>query len=803
MAHTTVRKESRNPEKSMTAIFVLGWVRSAKRLILVLLLGAISNAGYATSYTTSAAGDLNNKANWTPNPANFTTQGDTWNIILPMSVATVWSVTGNVTISTGGSVNDMGNTIYFGGHFTNNVDSSAYIASGTAVFNSEFPQAIGGTAATTFNNLTRSNNGLSFNANSRVNGNFIGKGLIIDGGNTIYFGGNVAVTTGNNLFTGTAVFNGNGAQSVTGNPEFNSLIINKTSSLTFNSDETIKGDLALYGTLADGGNAVTVAANITGDGKETGTGGITITGSMATISGVAIDNLTLNNPIGFSLTGNTTVNSALTFKAGALIIGNNTLTLTGTVSGMDAKKCLTGSAASNLAVGAIGASGTIYFDQGTQGITNNIATLAMNGPGGTFALGNKLFVSVALCLTAGTIDDGGNAISVSGNITGTGTESGAGGILMNGASATISGVTVDKLTLNNATAFSLTGSATINALIFSAGTLTIGSNTLIISGTVSGMGPASYLTGSPSSNLTIANTGGTCTLYFDQATDGLTNNIAALAVNGARYSVVRLGNKLVSGTSVILSKGQLQLNDQTLELNGTFSGSVSDNIRGSASSNLTINTKTDTAPLYFDQDTKGGTNNIAKLIINAAGATVTLGSPLSISAQLALNGGTLADGGNAIDVAGNITGSGNETGAAGISMTGVTSAISGASLTNLTLNVSSDVGLAGNLVIHGALTFTNGKLNIGNNTLTLNGTVSGMSPKNCFTGGPNSNLTIGTEGTVGAIFFDQANKGVSNALSACNISNENSSVIFSSPLALGSPAHEKRHKRHRLAEPNP
>jgi fibronectin-binding autotransporter adhesin len=800
MTHTSILTASRHRRKTVKTTVNSYIKKSVKGLFLLLLTGSIMLTAHATSYTTAAAGDLNNKANWTPAPPNFTTQGDTWNVTMTMSVPTMWAVTGNVTISTGGSIKDMGNTVYFGGHFTNNAEPVSYVATGTAVFNSEFPQAIGGTATTTFNNLTRSNNGLSFNAGCIITGNFIGKSLVIDGGNTITFGGDFTVTIGNNLFTGSAVFNGKKAQSVTGNPGFNNLVINNAAGLAFNSPETIVGNLELNaGTLSDGGNAVSVSGNIIGEGKATGTGGITITGSSATISGATIDNLTLDNAKGFSLMGNTTINGALTFKTGALIIGSNTLTLKGTVSGMDAAKSLTGNGSANLVIGTTHELGTLYFDQGTPGTSNNIATLTMSGKDGTVTLGNKLVISNALALNEGTIADGGNTIFLAGNITGKGTETGTGGITMTGSSATISGITIDKLTLNNATDFSLTGSPNVRSLNFTTGTLTIGSNTLNLNGTVSGMSATNYLTGSAASNVTIGNNDAINTLFFDQSSDGVSNNIAALTVNGTRCNIVKLGSKLVSGTSVTLSKGQLQINGQTLVLNGTFAGSTSDNIQGSSSSNLVINAKTNLGPLYFDENTKGVTNNLAQLIID--GGTTTLGSTLHVSAELALNGGTLADGGNTISVTGNITGTGTETGSSGILLTGASSTISGITINNLTLNVSAGAGLTGNLVVSNTLTFNAGKLNIGSNTLTLNGTVAGMSAKNCFTGSESSNLTIGCSGALGNVYFDQSGKGITNVLSACNISNENASVTFSNQMLLGSPAHDqKHHKRKKQGE---
>lgn len=772
--------------------------RFAKQLSLVAFLCSMGYASLATSYTTLAAGDINNKANWTPTPPNFTTRGDTWNITFPMTVESTWTVEGNVTINSGGSIKDKGNTVNFNGHFTNNVESG-YNATGSAVFGSEFPQAIGGTATTAFNHLSRTNNGISFNADCTIKGDFSAKGFIVDEGHTISYGGNFTVIPGNNLITGTAIMNGKNLQTLSGNPDFNNLVIDNAAGVALKSEEKVHGDLTLAnGTLNDNGNAVTVAKNILGSGKEAGAGGITLTGTSVSISGASIENLTLNNATDFTLTGNTVINGELAVKAGNLIIGSNTLTLNGTVSGMDSKKYLTGSTASNLNIGSNHALGTLFFNQATPGVSNNIAILTMNGHDGTAALGNRLSVSNTLSLTAGTINDGGNIITLLGNITGAGTESGTGGIMMKGESTTISGVTIGKLELNNAGEFTLVGSPVIvDAFVITAGTLSIGNNTLSLNGSVSGLNAQNYLTGGATSNIMIGNNGTTDLLFFDQNKDGVTNSVATLTVKGTGYSIVKLGNKMVSGKAVVLTKGQLQLNDQTLELNGTFSGSATDNIQGSAAANLIINTKGNTGPFYFDQATAGRTNNIATLTINSTSGTVTLGSPVNVSANLALlDQATLADGGNAITVTGNITGTGSETGTGGIFITGISSAISGANLTNLTIRIASTASLSGNLIVNNVLAFANGKLSIGNNTLTLNGTVENMSSKNCLIGNPGSNLTVGSKGSLGTLYFDQTNKGTTNALASLNVLNESCSVAYSSTLLVGPQRdHSKRNKR--------
>ncbi len=768
------------------------------RLWLAVLLCGMSSALHATSYTTSVAGDLNNKANWTPVPPNFTTQSDTWTITLPMTVSTTWSVTGNVTIAKGGSIKDMGKTITFNGHFSNNADSG-YVATGTAIFGSEFPQAIGGSATTIFNNLTRSHNGLSFNTNCIIKSDFEGKSFIVDGGNTIYFGGNFTVTTGNNLFTGTAVFNGKNAQTIDGNPDFNNLTISNAKGVTLKSDEKVLGDLTITeGVLTDGGNSISVAKNIIGAGKESGSGGITLTGSAATISGATLENLTLDNAAGFTLTGNAVITGTLTFKAGSLVIGANTLTLNGSVAGMNGSRFFTGSDASNITITATHDLGTLYFNQSASGVSNNVATLTLSGKEGTVTLGNKLSISNSLALTAGTLADGGNNITLLGSITGNGTATGAGGITMKGESATISGATIGKLELNHPSDFSLTGSPTItDALVMTAGTLTIGANTLTLNGSVSGMSATNSLTGSATSNLVIGNNGAVDILFFDQSEDGVSNNIATLTVKGTGYSIVKLGNKLVSGKTVILTKGQLQINDQTFVINGGFKGTATDNIQGSLGSNLIINARGNSGPYYFDQTTPGRTNNIGKLTINCAGGTVNIGSALNVSNELALDSGALADGGNVITVIGNITGTGTATGTGGIVITGAAPVISGVTLSNLTIQVKNAATLSGNLTVNNILTMASGKLSIGANTMTLNGSTEGMSGKNSLIGGPDANLTIGSKGAFGTIYLDQSAKGSSNTLAALKLVNDNCTVTMAGNVVVGTmnEGGKKRKKR--------
>ena len=241
---------------------------------------------------------------------------------------------------------------------------------------------------------------------------------------------------------------------------------------------TLNGALNLAaGTLALGAVSPNLKSNITGTGIETATtGALTMTTASSTISGATLANLTLNNATGFSLSGSPTITGTLAFTAGKLTLGSNTLNLAGSVSGMSTTNVLTANGLSNISMGGIGSSFTLFFDQTTVGTTNKVATFSQ-GTSGVTTLGNALVVATQLALNSGTVNDGGNVITVAGNVTGSATESGTGGINMTTNGATVSGATINKLTVNNN--ITLSGSPTITgALALNSGILTTGANSI-------------------------------------------------------------------------------------------------------------------------------------------------------------------------------------------------------------------------------------------------------------------------------------------------------------------------------------
>ncbi len=120
-------------------------------------------------------------------------------------------------------------------------------------------------------------------------------------------------------------------------------------------------------------------------------------------------NYTINNASGVTLNNNWTLSSGrtLTFITGKLSIGNRTFTLNGSVSGMSASNSITGGSTSVITIGGSGSTGTLFFDQTSDGTTNVIRNFTLNRSGGSTTLGNKLVITELLTVTSGTFNTGG------------------------------------------------------------------------------------------------------------------------------------------------------------------------------------------------------------------------------------------------------------------------------------------------------------------------------------------------------------------------------------------------------------
>ncbi len=457
------------------------------------------------------------------------------------------------------------------------------------------------------------------------------------GTTTLTVNGTISRTAGAiDAATGTVAFGGSSAQTITAGAftgNLNHLIINNPQGVSTNSNLTLIGNLALQGgALAIGSHSLTIKGNISGTGGwiSAATGTILFTGSSAqdiaagTI-GTAIGSLTLNNSAGLTTAANLTVNNNLALTAGTLSIGNTVLTLNGSISrtagsvqASSGTVVFSGSSAQTLPANAF----STAFHHLTLDNYFGLSTTASQTVNGTLTLNAGLFNVGATTLTLN-----GNVARVAGSI-----NASAANVVFSGSAGQIidadafSGGMVN-LTVANSAGVNTSSDATITGtLTLTAGTYNIGTSVHTLTGT-------------------IIRTGGTLnaasgTLVFNGTSaqqipaGAVSTAIRNLTVNNAAGLTINT-NHTVS-TALQLQAGPLVLNDRTLTLTGTLSGSG--NLRGSPASALLVAAAGALGTLNFDQTTDGTTNALASL--SMASGSATLGTRLNLYTVLNVAGGT-------------------------------------------------------------------------------------------------------------------------------------------------------------------
>lgn len=124
--------------------------------------------------------------------------------------------------------------------------------------------------------------------------------------------------------------------------------------------------------------------------------------------------------------------------------------------------------------------------------------------------------------------------------------------------------------------------------------------------------------------------------------------------NGNAESFIVLGNTSLSGATTITNDlvfngGKLDINGNTLTLNGTVTNTTTGGLKGSGASNLIISGSVSPS-LSFDQTTLGTTNLLNNLSINTvASNTITIANPVVVNGTLTTSlGQTLNMGTNAL-----------------------------------------------------------------------------------------------------------------------------------------------------------
>jgi PKD domain-containing protein len=718
-----------------------------------LLFICVLNA-YSTKFYSGSAGALNLTASWwsnttgtaLPHPANFITASDTFVIINNTSA----TLTANWTVSGSGSIVQVGD--------------------GTQTINFTIPT--GRTVTATINVM---NNGTLTNA-AAANPTF---GTLSAGSTVDYSDAanqNIVNVSYYNL-----TLSGSGTKSllnVSNTTITNVLTINTGIIFALSTTNTdtaiITGTIAGTGTIKGGANS-----NL----KIGGTGSFgTITPSASPLT---LDNFTINRGGLGSVTlgGNITVNTSCSFSNGVINLNGNTLTLNGTLTfpTSSTNGTITGSATSNLSIGATSITNSLFMDETTPGTTNVLKNFTLNSAGQTLILGTDLTVSGAYTQTKGIVNINGNTLTLSGTAT----------FATTAANGTISGSATSNLSISATTITNdlfmtagsqLLGNFTLNSagktLILGAGDaitisgiytqtngiVRLNGQSLTLSGTV--VFPVASangtITGSAASNLNISATSITNDLFLTGGAQ--TFNNFTLNSSGQTLILGAANNLTVAG-AFTQTNGTLNLNGNTLTLSGTAVFPVASSngvITGSSTSIMSITATSISNSLFMDQTTPGTTNVLKNITLNSAGQTLTLGNGLTVSGAYAQTkgivsisaGSTLSLTGTATfpTTAANGTISGTTTSNLSISATTITNDLfmtSGAQvLGNFTLNSvgkTLTLGAGDAITINGTFTQTNGIISLGaGNSLTLAGAIvfPAASANGTITGTATSSLSI-------------------------------------------------------------
>ena len=675
---------------------------------------------------------------------------------------------GDFTLNSGSSYSDLLNTPTFTGSFTNFANS--FTSTSTTNTFTGAGMAFSGPTITSFVNATITGGSYINSGTLTLTTSLSGTGTLINNGTLNLSGagaGSCAITSLDN----NGIINRTGAGTTT------TAIANFSNwgTINLNGSGAITGitnnaagivNLASSGTITAFTNNASSTLNISASSVPITTltataGGNTVVynGSTQTVKGTTYSNLTINAGISATLGAPTTVSNNLSVTSGIFADGH--LQITGNGIGtlnVDNGATLqigdgTGTTetfptlftTANISLGAT--STVIYNSTSAMTVAGSSSSLGPSTYGNlTLSGASTKTVSAAitiagnLVVNAGTFADGGNTITVKGNVTNNATYSGTGEILLSGGSAlhVITGTadTYGTLELNDAigaTIANISGTTNIGTLTVTAGTLNLNSfsTSLAVTNTnVTGTLTFNNNTGARSMGAVTVNSGGIVNITVAQSTPLIT--ITSLNINGGTWDNTAVNEPVTITGAAFTNTGTFNSGTGTY----TFSAATS-SISGNATifSNLTINSTT------------GTTNNIT------ASGGLTVSSNLTGTGNLIQASNALLNIGGTSGITNlTVTNSGNT-----VNFTGVSQTVNSLNYYNLILSGSgtdilqtATTTIGGNLTVSGTVSTTQ----VSNLAITGNLTVSSGATFATAAGLTLSAGTIQVDGT-----FNQASTG--------------------------------------------
>jgi len=376
------------------------------------------------------------------------------------------------------------------------------------------------------------------------------------------------------------------------------------------------------------------------------------------------------------------------------------------------------------------------------------------------ASGHTVTLTVATSVTNftinsnGTLADGGFNLTVSGNLVlnGTWSGSGAGRLVMTGASATLDGTG----TINNANRLDITvGNKTILStanLTFTGTTARIDINNSI---TVTNNGSVTVrrITGGNGASTWVNAANATLNVSEDLLTTGTLTATAAgntvnnngttlgqtvkgttyhhLVVNKTGQTATLGGNTIVNG-NLTLSSGTLSTSASNFNL--TIAGNWTNNGGTFTPGTGTVTFNSTTAAQSIDGTTASQT--FRNITVNKSGQTLSVGgstTTLTLNGTLTLTAGTFSAGtASAINLAGNWTNNGGTfTGGTGtVTFNGAANQVIGGTTSTtfagMTANNASGITINTSATVSATLTMTSGNIATGSSTLTLGTSTSSL-----------------------------------------------------------------------------